>query len=146
MVSNLKMQRPFPTFSEARTLLLLEELDINDICDDAPSDSKSGAQALVMHQQPQQQRHSTAPAGSGAATSGTSSNEGNRNRRRGRGGNGGNGGNNGNKSTGHPGPCPGASIPLPGYGNPWSGCVQMWPHGYSVFPGHMSRPPLDQQP
>lgn len=42
MVSNLKMQCPFPTFMEARTLLLLEELDINDICDDAPSDSKFG--------------------------------------------------------------------------------------------------------
>ena len=40
MVSNLKMQCLFPTFLEARTLLLLEELDI---CDDAPSDSKSGA-------------------------------------------------------------------------------------------------------
>jgi hypothetical protein len=39
-----------------------------------------------------------------------------------------------------------ALIPPLGYGNLWSGCVQMWPHGYSVFPGHMPRPPLDQQP
>jgi hypothetical protein len=31
MVSNLKMQRPFPTFAEARTLLLLEEIDIHDV-------------------------------------------------------------------------------------------------------------------
>lgn len=31
MVSNLKMRQPFPTFEEARTLLLLEEIDIDDI-------------------------------------------------------------------------------------------------------------------
>ena len=31
MVSNLRMQRPFPTFTEARTLLLLEEIDVNDL-------------------------------------------------------------------------------------------------------------------
>eukprot|EP00267_Zea_mays_P054491 XP_020407731.1 uncharacterized protein B0285.3-like [Zea mays] len=99
-----------------------------------------------MHQQPQQQRHSTAPAGSGAATGGAGDNGGNRNRRRGRGGNGGNGGNNGNKSTGHPGPHLGMPIPPPGYGNPWSGCVQLWPHGYGVFLCHMLLPPLDQQP
>ncbi|XP_066341383.1 uncharacterized protein [Miscanthus floridulus] len=31
MVSNLKMRQPFPTFEEARTLLLLEEIDNNDV-------------------------------------------------------------------------------------------------------------------
>lgn len=31
MVSNLKMRQPFPTFEEARTLLLLEEINIDDI-------------------------------------------------------------------------------------------------------------------
>ena len=31
MVSNLKMRKPFPTFEEAHTLLLLEEIDIDDI-------------------------------------------------------------------------------------------------------------------
>jgi len=31
MVSNLKMQRPFPMFPEARTLLLLEEIDVHDL-------------------------------------------------------------------------------------------------------------------
>ena len=31
MVSNLKMRQPFPTFEEARTLLLLEEIDIDDV-------------------------------------------------------------------------------------------------------------------
>jgi hypothetical protein len=37
MVSNLKMQHLFPTFKEARTLLLLEEIDIDDAVEDAPS-------------------------------------------------------------------------------------------------------------
>ncbi|XP_066319983.1 uncharacterized protein [Miscanthus floridulus] len=31
MVSNLKMRQPFPTSEEARTLLLLEEIDIDDV-------------------------------------------------------------------------------------------------------------------
>ncbi|XP_066311060.1 uncharacterized protein [Miscanthus floridulus] len=31
MVSNLKMQQPFPTFEEACTLHLLEEIDIDDV-------------------------------------------------------------------------------------------------------------------
>ncbi|XP_066373231.1 uncharacterized protein [Miscanthus floridulus] len=31
MVSNLKLRQPFPTFEEARTLLLLEEIDIDDV-------------------------------------------------------------------------------------------------------------------
>jgi hypothetical protein len=37
MVSNLKTQRLFPTFAEARTLLLLEEIDVNDIHDNGTS-------------------------------------------------------------------------------------------------------------
>jgi hypothetical protein len=44
-VSNLKMQRPFPTFAEARTLLLLEEIDVNDIHDDGTPAPASQAQA-----------------------------------------------------------------------------------------------------
>ena len=31
MVSNLKMRQPFPSFEEASTLLLLEEIDIDDV-------------------------------------------------------------------------------------------------------------------
>ena len=42
MVSNLWMQRPFPTFTEARTLLLLEEIDVNDLQDDGLSEPKIG--------------------------------------------------------------------------------------------------------
>lgn len=30
MVTNIKLRQPFPTFAEARTLLLLEEIDLND--------------------------------------------------------------------------------------------------------------------
>ena len=50
MVSNLKMRQPFPTFEEARTLLLLEEIDIDDIAageaagaSDPPASSTSTA-------------------------------------------------------------------------------------------------------
>ena len=35
MVTNIKLRQPFPSFSEARTLLLLEEIDINDFAGDA---------------------------------------------------------------------------------------------------------------
>jgi hypothetical protein len=31
MVTNIKLRQPFPTFAEARTLLLLEEIDLDDI-------------------------------------------------------------------------------------------------------------------
>jgi hypothetical protein len=31
MVTNIKLRQPFPTFTEARTLLLLEEIDLNDV-------------------------------------------------------------------------------------------------------------------
>ena len=45
MVTNLKMRQPFPTFKEARTLLLLEEIDIDDIAagNDAPPPPASSA-------------------------------------------------------------------------------------------------------
>ncbi|XP_072146562.1 uncharacterized protein [Setaria viridis] len=35
MVTNIKLRQPFPSFSEARTLLLLEEIDLNDFAGDA---------------------------------------------------------------------------------------------------------------
>jgi hypothetical protein len=146
MVSNLRMQRPFPTFTEARTLLLLGEIDVNDLQDDGLSEPKIGTQALVMTQQPQQPRAPTTPAGSGGGNSG------NRNRRHGRGGNGGNNGGNdggngghnniGNKGAGSPGPRPGASYL--GFGNPWSGSLQLWPYGFGGLPGHPPRSPFDQ--
>jgi hypothetical protein len=126
MVSNLKMQRPFPTFSEARALLLLEEIDINDLQDEALPDSKTGTKALVMTQQPQQQRAHTAPTGFGGGSGGQVGNGGNRNRRRGC------GRNDGNKGAGPAGPRPGMPLPT-SLGNPWSGSVQLWPHGNGGF-------------
>jgi hypothetical protein len=63
MVSNLKMQRPFPTFAEARTLLLLEEIDIHDVIHDPCSEPKTSTQALVVQQPP---RTPAAPGGFGA--------------------------------------------------------------------------------
>jgi hypothetical protein len=141
MVPTLKTQCPFPTFVQARTLLLLEELDVNDFNDDAVSESKTSTQALVMTPQA---RPPPTPIGNGGGGGG-----GNCNRRRGRGGNGGgngggaassgNGGGGGNRGTGLQGPRPDAP-----YGNPWSGSVQPWPHGFGGLPGYMARPPLDQ--
>ena len=45
MVSNLKMRQPFPTFEEARTLLLLEEIDLDDVA--AETDPPLAPSALV---------------------------------------------------------------------------------------------------
>ena len=42
VVSNLRMQRPIPMFTEARTMLLLEEIDVNDLQDDGLSEPKTG--------------------------------------------------------------------------------------------------------
>jgi hypothetical protein len=52
MVTNIKLRQPFPSFSEARTLLLLEEIDLNDFAGDAGTSSSSttpaaGAPALL---------------------------------------------------------------------------------------------------
>jgi hypothetical protein len=158
MVSNLKMQRPFPTFAEARTLLLLEEIDIHDVIDDPCSEPKTGTQALVVQQPP---RTPAPPGGSGAPSGGTGGNgNGGRNRRRGRGNNNGHSGTN-NKGAGQPGSRPGTPLPPPGYGYgagghgghgapgsgygasgfgaPWPG----WHPDYGVYP---PRPPVDQQP
>ena len=41
MVTNIKLRQPFPSFSEARTLLLLEEIDLNDFAGDAGTSSSS---------------------------------------------------------------------------------------------------------
>jgi hypothetical protein len=158
MVSNLKMQRPFPTFAEARTLLLLEEIDIHDVIDNPCSEPKTGTQAFVVQQPP---RTPAAPGGFGAPSGGTGGNgKGGRNRRRGCGNNSSHSGTN-NKGAGQPGSRPGTPLPPPGYGYgagghgghgapgsgygasgfgaPWPG----WHPGYGVYP---PRPPVDQQP
>ncbi|XP_066374613.1 uncharacterized protein [Miscanthus floridulus] len=129
-MSNMKMQRPFPTFDGARTLLLLEEIDLNDITADDTHATPPEPLALVAAPTPPPQRPpALAPAGSGAPA-------GLRNpHRRGCGG----------KSGGSiAGPRHGGGAPSglgTGHTNPWSGTVQLWPHGYSGLSGHMLRPP-----
>ncbi|XP_066395820.1 uncharacterized protein [Miscanthus floridulus] len=67
MVSNMKMQRPFLTFDGARTLLLLEEINLNDIIADDTHATSPAPPALVAAPTPPLQRPSaSAPAGSGA--------------------------------------------------------------------------------
>ncbi|XP_066311601.1 uncharacterized protein [Miscanthus floridulus] len=130
MVSNMKMQRPFPTFDGARTLLLLGEINLNDIPADDTHATPPAPPALVAAPTPPPQRPpALAPAGSGAPA-------GSRNLRR--------RGCNGKSSGGTGGPRHGGGAPSgPGTGhtNPWSGTVQLWPHGYSGLPGHMLGPP-----
>ncbi|XP_066347891.1 uncharacterized protein [Miscanthus floridulus] len=46
MVSNLKMCQPFPTFEEARTLLILEEIDLDDVT--AESDAPPAAPSALV--------------------------------------------------------------------------------------------------
>ncbi|XP_072954293.1 uncharacterized protein [Typha angustifolia] len=142
MVTILKMHRPFPTFTEARTHLLLEELEIDARPPSPPA-------ALVMtpvasgptppSNTPRQvnqmapHRPSGAPSGSGGQRS--------NNRRRGRGGRGGQ-----QQLPGSGAPpgvgqqqLPGSGAPPgvhPSFGQPWTGSLQMWPYG---------RPPPPQQ-
>jgi len=47
MVTNIKLRQPFPTFAEARTLLLLEEIDLNDITADTEPPPAPAPSALV---------------------------------------------------------------------------------------------------
>jgi hypothetical protein len=136
MVSNLKMQRPFPTFPEARTLLLLEEIDVNDVHGNTPSASNTQA-LLAAKPPPPRPTAPTGPGGFGGAPSG-----GGRNRCCGRSGNGGNNG--GGRTNGAK---PGAQAAgqttwpvLPSGPNPWSGMVQLWPYGFAGIPNAMPRP------
>ncbi|XP_012700662.1 uncharacterized protein LOC101766505 [Setaria italica] len=140
MVSNLKMRAPFPTFAEARTLLLLEEIDVNDVHDDVTPAPPSETQALLAAK-PQPPR--TGSGGSGVQGSGTGNSNNSRNRRRGRGGNGGT--NNGKAGAGQGAPngaVQGAGQPAvrPGQ-NPWSDTLQLWPHGFGGLPGQQLQRP-----
>jgi hypothetical protein len=76
MVSNLKMRQPFPTFEEARTLLLLEEIDIDDITAGEAAGASdplvsSTTTALVAGQQGGQGGHGGRPASYGQSGQGT---------------------------------------------------------------------------
>jgi hypothetical protein len=147
MVSILKVHRPFPTFTEARTHLLLEEMEIDARPPSPPA-------ALVAHQQPatsgppapsstSRQGHPSAPPHRphGVPTGGQRTHG----RRRGRGGRGGGqqsrGG--GTPSVGQGSAPPGMHGLHPSFAQPWAGSLQMWPYGrpppqsaFTVFPRH----------
>jgi hypothetical protein len=143
MMSLLKLQRPFPTFNEARNLLLLEEVDLKDgAADDPPPPAAlytSGGGA------PQHPSGGHSGGGQGRAPSG-GANDGQRtnNRRRGKNKNNGNGGGSNGADAGAGGsgggPRPGPPPPLNPIPNPWGGTVQFWPYPYGPG-GAMHRPP-----
>ncbi|XP_066344597.1 uncharacterized protein [Miscanthus floridulus] len=130
MVSILKMHRPFPTFTEAQTHLLLEELEI-DACPPSPP-------AALIAATP----HPAAPSATAPPRQGTvppprpnAPTSVQRNgRRRGRGGR-------NSPSTNNSGApsAPTASVPYggqggsspgthPSFAHPWAGTMRMWPY------------------
>jgi hypothetical protein len=151
MMSHLKLHRPFPTFDQARTLLLLEEIDIKDTAGDEPPPPALFASGGFTGSAPQ--RPPGGPPGGqaggyngGQASSYTGGHGGQRNnRRRGRGkNNGGTPGGPGGHGAGQGGgPRPGPPPPLASIPNPWAGTVQMWSHPYG--PGSVA-PPLSSVP
>jgi hypothetical protein len=148
------MQQPFPSFIQARSQLLLEEIT------KGPRPANDSATTFVA---------TTAGAGgtpsdrggtgnTGGSQGGSGSASGNsRNRRRGGRGNGGGGGNTSNSVAANPsGGSGGASDgqsagsqsaqpttrpPWPSPYNPWAGTIQMWP-GQAHGPNFMGRPPF----
>jgi hypothetical protein len=128
MVSNLKMRQPFPTFEEARTLLLLEEIDIDDIAaseaagaSDPPASSTSTA--LVAAPRPPTGRHGQ--DGQGGHGQGRQPGQSSY----GQGGQAGHGHQRTNRRRGGRGRNQQHSVPQPQaqYYNPWAGHVQFWP-------------------
>ncbi|XP_066347883.1 uncharacterized protein [Miscanthus floridulus] len=82
MVTNIKLRQPFPTFVEAHTLLLLEEIDLNDVAADTDLPPAPASPALIADS-----FGSAVPSGRGAPGHGSSSG----------GGQGNSGGNQGNR-------------------------------------------------
>ncbi|XP_066333699.1 uncharacterized protein [Miscanthus floridulus] len=68
MVTNIKLRQPFPTFAEARTLLLLEEIDLNDVAANTDLPPAPAPPALVANSS-----GSAAPSSHGAPGHGSSS-------------------------------------------------------------------------
>ncbi|XP_072150121.1 uncharacterized protein [Setaria viridis] len=141
MVSILKMHRPFPTFAEARTHLLLEEIDI----DAQPSSPPSALVATTPA--PPAATHARQGVSAPAAPARNGQPGGQRNgRRRGKGGRSQQGGQQGGqqppttaygaptRSYGAPAGGHGSqAAPFPGqhpsFAHPWAGTLQMWPYG-----------------
>jgi hypothetical protein len=95
IVTNIKSQKQFPTFAEARTMLLLEEIDLDDVTTDTDTPPAPALPALVIDTLPTGARgHSGRgpssgapnPSGGQGTSSGTGGGQGNRQCRRGRGG------------------------------------------------------------
>jgi hypothetical protein len=135
MVSILKMQRPFPTFAEARTHLLLEEVDVDAL---PPSPPAALIASSPMTPTGGQGRHVQASAPSRAGQPGQPGGQRN-SRRRGKGGRGqgshpgaGQGGH-GPPTGGHGAPAThghcGQGVVQPSFAHPWAGTLQMWPYG-----------------
>jgi hypothetical protein len=146
MMSHLKLQHPFPTFNEARNLLLLEEVDLKD----AAVDDTSPPAALYTSGGGTPQHPSSGQSGGvqGRAPSGGTNDGQRNNRRRGKNKNNGNGGGSNGGPSGPSagavgsggGPQPGPPPPLNPIPNPWGGKVQFWPYPYGPG-GAMHRPP-----
>ncbi|XP_066323677.1 uncharacterized protein [Miscanthus floridulus] len=121
-VSNLKMCQPFPTIEEARTLLLLKEINLDDIT--AESNAPPVAPSAFVAAPNATPRTSTGGGHSGGTYTGQGSQPSQRfGHRHGKGGkqqqqqNGSN--------TGGPRP------PVP-FSDPWAGTVQFWLHPYGA--------------
>lgn len=128
MVSILKMHRPFPSFADARTHLLLEEIDIDARppspppalianTPPAPAAPRQGAAAPSAPARPPSHQQGAQPGGQQG---------GQRGRRRGRGGRGQGPGHQHQQQTP---PQPGLGGAPPGFAHPWAGTLQMWPYG-----------------
>ena len=137
MVSVLKMHRPFPSFADARTHLLLEEVDIDarppspppaliTNTPPAPAAPRQGATAPTA---PARSAHpGTQPGGhSGGQQGGQRNGNG---RRRGKGGRGQGQGtqNTFQQQQAAPQHGPGG-VQHPTFTHPWAGTLQMWPYG-----------------
>jgi hypothetical protein len=138
MMSHLKFLRPFPTFAAARTLLLLEEIDLNNVIGDTPPNAPALYASGGSSCGGAPQRSTGGPpsgqaggyGGNGGGQQGGNGGQRN-NRRRGRNKNNADGGAApGNQGAGQgtnylPSPTP----PLAPVPTPWGGMLQFWPYG-----------------
>jgi hypothetical protein len=122
MVSILKLHQPFPTFAQARTHLLLEEMEIDNRPPSPPSALVATAPRPATTGTPAPPRSGTPPT---TRPPGGQRN----NRRRGRGGR----GNPQSSYGGVPTGPNGSVIPgvHPSFQHPWQGTVRMWPYDQS---------------
>ncbi|XP_072147815.1 uncharacterized protein [Setaria viridis] len=131
MVSILKMHRPFPTFAEARTHLLLEELEIDARPPSPPSALVAATPRPAAPGVPAPPRSGAPPPARPPAPNGQRTG-----RRRGRGGR--NGQQQGQSAL--PGGVPpagqGGAPPgmHPSFTHPWAGTVRLWPYDQSGRP------------